>query len=235
MMLPLNVMARNLAATALIVAVLYHSAQAEIVPSSSAILIEAGKNESTIDIKNNGNKSVLLYSKIRKLPDDNLAGGTLFTEPQAIVVAPGDTQSIRVIYRTNTPDSNEHIARVIFTGLPPQDEVSEGKVKILIGQDLPVVLNLRKNIEQKDMWQIVKYRIDQGSLCIRNPSAKVFRFVPTMNTDEKNIKVTLNKPYVLPGEEMCAAPSGPLAHGMHLNVESVSDYNYQLKRNKVIL
>lgn len=234
-MLTSNVMVRNLAATALMTAGLFQPAQAEIVPSSSAVLIEAGKNESTIDIKNNGDKSVLLYSKVRKLPDDNLAGGTLFTEPQAIVVAPGETQSIRVIYRTNTPDSKEHIARVIFTGLPPQDDVSEGKVKILIGQDLPVVVNLRKNIEQKDMWQVVNYRVDQGSLCIRNPSAKVFRFVPTMNTDEKNIRVTFSKPYVLPGEEMCAAPSGPLAHGMHLNVESVSDYNYQLRKNKVTL
>lgn len=234
-MLSLNVMARNLAATVIMSAGLLHSAQAEILPSTSAVLIEAGKNESTIDIKNNGDKSVLLYSKIRKLPDDNLAGGTLFTEPQAIVVAPGDTQSIRVIYRTNTPDNKEHIARVIFTGLPPQDEVSEGKVKILIGQDLPVVVNLKKNIEQKDMWEVVNYRIDRGNLCIRNPSAKVFRYVPTMNTDEKNIRVTFSKPYVLPGEEMCAESSGPLAHGMHLNVESISDYNYQLQKHKVTL
>ncbi|MGE9552845.1 fimbria/pilus periplasmic chaperone [Erwinia amylovora] len=234
-MLPLNVMVRNLTATALMAAGLFHSAQAEIVPSSSAVLIEGGKNESTIDIKNKGNKSVLLYSKIRKLPDDNLAGGTLFTEPQAIIVSPGDTQSIRVIYRTNTPDSKEHIARVIFTGLPPQDDVSEGKVKILIGQDLPVVVNLRKNIEQKDMWQVVNYLIEQGNLCIRNPSAKVFRFVPTMNTDEKKISVNFSKPYVLPGEEMCAVSAGLLAHGMHLNVESVSDYNYQLQKNKVVL
>lgn len=234
-MLSSNVMARSIAATALMAAGIFQPAQAEIIPSSSAVLIESGKNESTIDIKNNGDKSVLLYSKIRKLPDDDLAGGTLFTEPQAIIVGPGETQSIRVIYRTNKPDSKEHIARVIFTGLPPQDDVSEGKVKILIGQDLPVVVNLRKNIEQKDMWQVVKYRIDQGRLCISNPSAKIFRFVPTMNTDEKNIMLTFSKPYVLPGEEMCTLPSSPLAHGMHLNVESISDYNYQLRKNKAKL
>ncbi|UYP72468.1 fimbria/pilus periplasmic chaperone [Pantoea dispersa] len=235
MMLSSSVMARSLAMLALTAAVLPHFALAEITPSSSAVIIEAGKNEASIDIKNNGNKSVLLYSKIRKLPDDNLAHGTLFTEPQVILLAPGDTQSIRIIYRTNTPDSHEHIARVVFTGLPPQDEVSEGKIKILIGQDLPVVVNLRKNIEQKDMWQIVKYRLDEGKLCIQNPSAKVFRFVPTMNTDEKHITVTFNKSYVLPGEEMCSASSGQLLHGMHLNIVSVSDYNYQLKSNKVIL
>ncbi|WP_394516786.1 hypothetical protein [Pantoea sp. SGAir0175] len=97
------------------------------------------------------------------------------------------------------------------------------------------MVNLRKNIEQKDMWQIVKYRLDEGKLCIQNPSAKVFRFVPTMNSDEKHITVTFKKSYVLPGEEMCSASSGQLLHGMHLNIVSVSDYNYQLKSNKVIL
>lgn len=113
---------------------------------------------------------------------------------QAIIVGPDETQSISVTYRTNKPDTKEHIARVIFTGLPPQDDVSEGKVKILIGQDLPAVVNLRKNIELKVMWQVVNYRIDQGRLCISNLSAKIFRFVPTMNTDEKNIRLTFINP-----------------------------------------
>lgn len=233
-MLSSNAMVHNFMGF-LIASCLFHSAHAEIAPSSSAILIESGKQESSIDIKNNGDKSVLLYSKIRKLPDDNLAGGTLYTDPQVILVAAGDTQSVRVIYRNNTTDNKEHIARVIFTGLPPQSDISEGKVKILIGQDLPVVVNLRKNIEQKDMWQIVQYRINQGELCIRNPSAKVFRFVPSMTIDEMKNELSFGKPYVLPGEELCAASSNPLAHGMHININSISDYNYQLKINKITL
>lgn len=214
---------------------LLHYASAEILPSSSAVLIESDKQESTIDIKNNGDKSVLLYSKIQRLPDDNLAGGALYTEPQAVIMAPGETQSIRVIYRTNTPDVQEHIARVIFTGLPYQDDVNEGKIKIVIGQDLPVVINVRKDIKQKDMWRQIKYRIDQRNLCMLNPSAKVFRFSPSLNIDKENITVTFSKPYVLPGEELCAEASHPLSYGMNINITSISDYNYQLKTNKVAL
>lgn len=228
-------MLRNVSMSAFIFTGLIHGASAEILPSSSAVLIESGKQESTIDIKNNGDKSVLLYSKIRRLPDDNLAGGTLYTEPQAIVIGPGDIQSIRVIYRTNTPDVKEHIARVVFTGLPPKDEVSDGKVKILIGQDLPVVVNVRKDIEQKDMWQRVQYQLVRGDLCISNPSAKVFRFSPLVNIDEGGSKITFKKPYVLPQETLCATPSHPLSKGMHLSITSVSDYNYELKTNKVTL
>ncbi|MEW5289858.1 fimbria/pilus periplasmic chaperone [Erwinia papayae] len=231
----LSVVTRNIVIFIFIASGLINFASAEILPSSSAVLIKSGSQESTIDIKNNGNKSVLLYSKISRLPDDNLAGGTLYTEPQAIVMAPGDTQTIRVIYRTNTPDAVEHIARVIFTGLPPQDEVSEGKVKILVGQDLPVVINVRKDLKQKDVWEQIKYRTEANRLCMYNPTAKVFRFSPNLKTDEKNIQITFRKPYVLPGEELCAETTHSLAHGMHLNITSVSDYNYLLKTNKVIL
>lgn len=88
-MLSSNVMARCITATALMATGIFQPAQAEIIPSSSSVLIESGKNQSTIHIKNNGDKSVLLYSKLRKLPDDDLAGGTLFTEPSGYHCGPG--------------------------------------------------------------------------------------------------------------------------------------------------
>lgn len=208
---------------------------AEILPSSSAVIIESGKKESSIDIKNNGTKSVLLYSKVRKLPDDDLSGGTIYAEPQAILLAPGETQSIRLMYNTNTSDDKEHIARVTFTGLPPQEDTNEDKVKILIGQDLPIVVNMKKNIEQKDMWQVVKYSIDRDGLCIQNPSSKVFRFVPSLHVNETGTEITFSKPYVLPGEKLCATSTHLLAHGMHINIDSISDYNYQMKSNLISL
>lgn len=231
----LFVQVRNFITGLLLSSVTLHHAAAEIQPSVSAVLIPAGKEEATIDIKNSGRESVLLYSKIIQLPDDSLAGGTVFTEPQTVLMGPGESQSIRVIYQTNTPDKNEHIARVIFSGLPPGDEVSEGKIKILLGQDLPVVVNVRKDMEQKDICERVRYRIKDQSLCMLNPTAKVFRFSPTLVTDEGKIEITFKKPYVLPGEELCAVAAHPLSEGMHVNLTSVSDYNYRIKTNKVTL
>lgn len=209
--------------------------RAEILPSSSAVLIPAGKDESTIDIKNTGSNSVLLYSKIDRLPDDDLAGGTLFANPQAIVMVPGETQSIRIIYKTNTPDNKEHIARIIFTGLPPKEDADTGKVKIVIGQDLPVVIGVRKDLQQKDIWQRITFHTIDNKLCMLNPTAKVFRFAPEMYTDEMNITLTFSKAYLLPGEKLCTAAAQPLTKGMHLNLTSVSDYNYRLKAQKIIL
>lgn len=226
---------RNFITGLLISSVIFQQAAAEIQPSVSAVLIPAGKEEATIDIKNNGSKSVLLYSKIVQLPDDALAGGTIYTEPQTVLMGPGESQSVKVIYQTNTPDKKEHIARVIFSGLPSEEDINEGKIKILIGQDLPVVVNVRKDMEQMDIWQRIRYRITSNGLCMFNPTAKVFRFAPTLVTDESKIEITFKKPYVLPGKELCATPARPLSKGMHVNLTSVSDYNYRIKTNKIIL
>lgn len=231
----LLVQARNALTVLLMSSVVLQQAMAEIQPSVSAVLIPAGKEEATIDIKNSGSESVLLYSKIVQLPDDKLAGGTIFTEPQTVLMGPGESQSVRVIYQTNTPDRQEHIARVIFSGLPSGGDVSEGKIKILLGQDLPVVVNVRKDMEQKDIWERIRYRIKDQSLCMMNPTAKVFRFSPTLITDEGRIEITFKKPYVLPGEDLCAVSARSLSAGMHVNLTSVSDYNYRIKTNKVTL
>ncbi|MFP1724277.1 fimbria/pilus periplasmic chaperone [Lonsdalea quercina] len=226
---------RNVFIAMLISLAVTHYVSAEIHPSSSAVLIPAGKEETTIDIKNSGDESVLLYSKINLLPDDDLAKGTIITDPQTVLMAPGETQSIRVIYQTNTPDNKEHIARVIFSGLPPTGDVSDGKVKILIGHDLPVVINVRKDMAQKDIWERIRYSITDSGLCLLNPTAKVFRFSPTIVADESKIEITFKKAYILPGEALCALPNRALSKGMHINLTSVSDYNYRIKTNKVVL
>jgi P pilus assembly chaperone PapD len=156
-------------------------AEAQVQPSASEVLIEKGQKEATIDLKNDSNEAVLLYSKVTILPDDDLGGGVLYTVPQALVVAPGKTQTVRVIYRRNKAIDKEHIARVLFSGLPPKEQ-GAGKVKFVIGRDLPVVVGIDPNLSEVDTWKMITFKQTHRELCMINSSRKVFNFDPTMSS-----------------------------------------------------
>lgn len=203
-------------------------------PSTSAILIEKGQNEATIDLKNSSDEAVLLYSKVAKLPDDDLDGGVLYTVPQTVIVAPGATQTVRVIYRNNKSINKEHIARVLFSGLPPQQQ-SAGKVKFVIGQDLPVVIGIDPNASEADTWKLINFTQNQGKLCMSNPSRKVFRFDPSMSTQLPAASPTFTKAYLLPGEQLCQALASPLPPGSKLTFSSVSSFSFRLQTHVITL
>ncbi|WP_242200764.1 MULTISPECIES: fimbria/pilus periplasmic chaperone [unclassified Pseudomonas] len=209
-------------------------AEAQVQPSASAVLIEKGQKEATIDLKNNSDEAVLLYSKVSKLPDDDLDGGVLYTVPQTVVVAPGKNQTVRVIYRGNKPLDREHIARVLFSGLPPQEQAA-GKVKFVIGQDLPVVIGVDPNVSEVDTWKLITFKQAQGKLCMSNPSRKVFRFDPNMSSAQTKTDITFNKAYVLPGETLCQALKSPLAANASLTFNSVSSFNFMLQTHVIQL
>ncbi|KTC38396.1 fimbrial chaperone protein [Pseudomonas sp. ABAC21] len=209
-------------------------AEAQVQPSASAVLIQKGQKEATIDLKNNSDEAVLLYSKVSKLPDDDLDGGVLYTVPQTVVVAPGKNQTVRVIYRGNKPLDREHIARVLFSGLPPQEQAA-GKVKFVIGQDLPVIIGVDPNVSEVDTWKQISFKQTQGKLCMSNPSRKVFRFDPTMSSAPTKADITFNKAYVLPGETLCQALTSPLAANASLTFNSVSSFNFMLQTHVIQL
>lgn len=203
-------------------------AEAQVQPSASAVLIEKGQKEATIDLKNDSNEAVLLYSKVTKLPDDDLGGGVLYTVPQAVVVAPGKTQTVRVIYRGNKAIDKEHIARVLFSGLPPQEQ-GAGKVKFVIGQDLPVVVGIDPNMSEVDTWKMITFKQAHGELCMINSSRKVFRFDPNMSSEQTKAGITFDKAYLLPGETLCQSLTSRLPVNSSLKFSSVSNFNFILQ------
>ncbi|WP_309762034.1 fimbria/pilus periplasmic chaperone [Pseudomonas oryzihabitans] len=182
---------------------------------------------------NRGKEAVLLYSKVNKLPDDDLAGGVLYAVPQAVVVAPGATQTVRIIYRGNRALDSEHFARITFAGMPPLEQRRQGKIKFVIGQDLPVVIGVDLSRRELDIWQSITLTQGGGRLCMKNPTRKVFRFDPNTTLSAGQVGITFAKSYLLPGEELCQPLDKPLPADTRLSINSVSSFNYAMGKHEI--
>lgn len=205
------------------------SAQSGISLSSSSILIDKGESESSIDVKNTSPDQILLYSKVVKLPDDDLSGGVLYTDPQATLINPGESQTIRVFYKSNIDIEKEHMARIIFTGLPSIMDVSGGKVNVIIGHELPVVIGFSQSMAQSDIWSFISLSVKDGKICMSNPTKKVFRFDGVAYAIHSRKLIKFNKPYLLPGDNLCEKIHFDISQDDEFKITTMSDYNYKMQ------
>ncbi|MFU9135856.1 fimbria/pilus periplasmic chaperone [Erwinia tasmaniensis] len=210
-------------------------AHAGIMPSSTVVMIPDGEKEGAIDIKNTGNDSILLYSKIVKLSDDDLGGGTLYTSPPTIVVGPGDTQTVRLIFKSNRALDREHLARVVFSGLPPRKNDKSPRVQFAIAQDLPVVVGVLPSIMEKDLWTMIDYRFKGNQVCLHNPTRKVFRFNNTMKLSNPVENIVFQNTYLLPDSEICTKARGKLSPSTSLHFTTVSSFNLKISDHEITL
>lgn len=199
-------------------------ALAGIQPSVSAVAIPYGSKDGTIDIKNTGSESFLLYSKIIKLADDDLDGGTLYASPSTIVVGAGETQTVRMIFNTNKPLDREHLARVEFTALSPRG-AQKARIQFALGQNLPVIIGVIPSVEEYDLWQLIKFSIKDKTICINNPSKKVFRFNNIMQPVAGGQAVSFSQTYLLPEHEICTQTPSGLSAGQKLKITTASTYD----------
>jgi len=207
---------------------IHEAGAASIGPDTSAVMIDELDKEGTIGIKNTEDKPILLYSKVVRLEDDPI-DGALIPIPAAVIVQPGETQIVRLLFRSNGKLTQEHMARVIFTGIP-QKEDAPGRVKLLIGHDLPIIIRPTGQPVVNDRWRYLKWRASADRLCVYNDSKMVIRYVNTVSLLPSQAVVTLPKPYSLPNSQNC----GPLPEGfkpaadMKVQFTAMSAYSYIL-------
>lgn len=204
-------------------------------PDTSVLVIEEADKEGSIGVKNTQDQPVLLYTKIQRLDDDDL-DGALVPVPAAVQVQPGETQVVRVLFRNNKSLSKEHLARVQFMGIPPSHEKA-GRVSLMIGQDLPVVIRPKGYRPVENKWEYLKWRIQGDQLCVSNDTKMAIRFVNDVTLQPNNVPVTMPKAYALPSSETCTAlPAGYAAQaGATVTFSAVSDYSYVVNDRKATL
>lgn len=147
--------------------------------------------------------------------------------PQAIVVGPNEVQTVRILYHNNHTISKEHIARVVFSGIPEKRGNTTGRVDFIIGQDLPVVIRPTTLAANNDKWAYLKWQQRAHQLCVTNPTKYVIRYNNAVSLQPGNIALTMPKSYVLPDQTNCQKLSKNQSFSK-VNFSAVSDFNYQL-------
>lgn len=200
-----------------------------VLPTTSALIIEEADREGTIGIKNTNSEPVLLYSKVQRLDDEDL-DAALIPSPQAVVVQPGETQTVRLLFRSKKKLDKEHLARILFMGIPPETSKKGAQVGFMLGQDLPVVIRPAGYVPVENKWEFLKWKLKENQLCVSNETKYAIRFVNHVVLTPVNIPVTMPKAYALPESNNCTnLPSGvQVLTGSKVNFSAVTDYGYML-------
>lgn len=201
---------------------------ASILPTTSVLIIEEANREGSIGIKNTQSTPLLLYTKVLRLDDDDL-DAALIPSPAAVLVQPGETQIVRLLFRSNKKLDKEHLARVIFMGISPENKSQKSAhIDFMVGQDLPVVIRPRGYVPVENKWEFLQWRIKDRQLCVANTTKLAIRFVNNVTLLPGLTPITMPKAYALPGSENCAAlPVNYSAHsGIKVQFAAVSDYSY---------
>lgn len=204
-----------------------------VLPTTSVLIIEEADREGSIGIKNTNKEPVLLYSRVQRLEDEDL-DAVLIPSPQAVVVQPGETQTVRLLYRSKTTLDKEHLARIQFMGIPPEKQQSGASVGFMVGQDLPVVIRPKGYRPVENKWQFLKWSIHDSQLCVANETKTVIRFVNDVTLLPGKEAVKMPKAYALPGSKNCASlPAGYQPNkASKVSFSAVTDYNYMVDNHQ---
>lgn len=168
-----------------------------MVPETSVIVVEQSDGESSVNVTNTDNYPVLMLSTLKNIPEDK--ANLLTLTPPAARVEAGKTQRVRFLLTDKTPLTTEHLMRVTFEGVPPQQK-DKNIVRMGFRQNLPVIIRPAGLAKDEAPWKRLVWKQSGNSLTVTNPSPYVVRMEQVVQTLPDNAKWTLDATYVLPGE-----------------------------------
>ncbi|MEZ3501443.1 fimbria/pilus chaperone family protein [Pantoea sp. KPR_PJ] len=187
---------------------------AGIKPESSVLFLDDQNREATINIENTDNSAVLLHTTLQTLPEDR--ENKLIVTPQLARVEAGKKQQIRVVLKQGVKLMQQTMQRLNFVSIPPEDG-KKNRARVLIGQNIPVILSpsgLPVNITP---WKGVKAACSETAIKISNPTDYVVRLTTQIDLLPGSKNLTLPKTYILPHETFQL----PLSQGMACHNKSI--------------
>jgi P pilus assembly chaperone PapD len=174
-------------------------------PQTSVVLVDEGDGEGTISVQNTDATPVLLYSKLRNLPEDPQPL-LLVAQPVARVEA-GETQLVRFLLNSRAPLKTEHLMRVAFEGIPAVDHAADQvKITTIIRQDLPVIIHPRGLARNERPWQLLSWSVQGDHVIVRNDSPYVVRLAKQVQLLPQQTALDLPRTYLLPGDVVTLRP-----------------------------
>lgn len=171
---------------------------AGMVPEVPVAIIEQAEGESTMNVLNTDNTPLLLISNLMNIDGDNITD-LLTVTPPAARVEPGKKQLVRFIMTEKTPLITEHLGRVTFEGIPPQNK-GESQVRVSIRQNLPLLIRPAGLAKDDAPWKRLAWKQSGNSLTAVNDSPYVVRFSSQVTTLPDNVKWDMPLTYILPGK-----------------------------------
>lgn len=172
---------------------------AGIKPESTVLFLDDTNREATINIQNTDGNAVLLHSTLQTIPEDR--DNKLIITPQLARVEAGKKQQVRVVLKDGVTLTHQTMQRINFVSVPP-DDGKKNRARVLIGQNIPVILSpagLPKNISP---WKEIKAQCSATSIKIDNPDNYIVRLTTQVDLLPDNKKLTLPKSYILPHEKI---------------------------------
>lgn len=176
-----------------------HAYAAGMKPEVPALFIDEDTREVTINVQNTDNEPALLHSNLQTIPEDRES--KLIITPQLARVNAGQKQQVRVILKQGVTLMNQRMQRIDFVSIP-QDDGKNNRTRILIGQNIPVIISPRDLPLNTEPWKLLSWQVSDNILKLKNSSKYIIRLTTNVDILPEGQKINIEKPYILPGESI---------------------------------
>ncbi|QIA52687.1 fimbria/pilus periplasmic chaperone [Pantoea agglomerans] len=168
-------------------------------PEVPIVFLDDQNREATINVLNTDNSAALLHSKLQTIPED--PENKLIITPQLVKVDGGKKQQIRVVLKDGVKLDTQKMQRIDFVSIP-QDDGKKNRARILIGQNIPVILSPAGLPLNTTPWTGLKFHRTGSSLRVENPTPYIIRLTKQIDLLPGKVSVELKNTYILPGEKL---------------------------------
>lgn len=168
-------------------------------PEVPVLFLDDQQREATITVLNTDNSPALLHSSLQTIAED--PENKLIVTPQLVKVEGGKKQQIRVVLKDGIKLDKQKLQRINFISVP-QDDGKKNRARILVGQNIPVILSPADLPLNTTPWKGLTFRRAGSSLSITNPTPYIVRLTAKVDLLPGTHSVDLKKTYILPGEKI---------------------------------
>lgn len=187
---------------------------AGIKPEVPVLFLDDQHRETTITVLNTDNSPALLHSSLQTIPED--PENKLIVTPQLVKVDGGKKQQVRVVLKDGIKINKQKMQRINFISVP-QDDGKKNRARILVGQNIPVIISPASLPLNTTPWTGLTFNRTGSTLTITNPTDYIVRLTEQVDLLPAARSVSLKKTYILPGEKVTLALPAAIAN----NVKSV--------------
>lgn len=183
-------------------------------PEVPVLFLDDQHREATITVLNTDNSPALLHSSLQTIPE--APENKLIVTPQLVKVDGGKKQQVRVVLKDGIKINKQKMQRINFISVP-QDDGKKNRARILVGQNIPVIISPASLPLNTTPWTGLTFNRTGSTLTITNPTDYIVRLTEQVDLLPAARSVSLKKTYILPGEKVTLALPAATAN----NVKSV--------------
>ena len=123
----------------------------------------------------------------------------------------------------------QRLKRVIFEGIPqgrPAADAGHARVGVTVRQNLPLILHPKGLAPNRTPWTGLEWRLKGDQLSVHNPSPYVVRLAQELQLLPGSGSALLPRTYVLPGETLNVAVTGPGAGANRVKLQPATVYGF---------